>query len=63
LIFLCNYRGRAEAIRVLFALAKVQFEDVRVPYTPGKQGVIPPEIKAKVSLINKWKYEHHTLKS
>jgi len=40
--------GRAEQIRLLFALAKVDFEDIRLPYTPGQPGVIPPEVKSKL---------------
>jgi len=44
-----DIKGYGEQIRLLFALAKVDFEDIRLPYTPGKPGVIPPKVKQKLT--------------
>jgi hypothetical protein len=40
--------GYAEPIRHIFTLAKVPFEDIRIPFTFGKPGVLPLEIKQSI---------------
>jgi len=44
-----DVKGLAEPIRLLLNLKKVQFEDVRLPFVPGQPGVIPAEIKEKLT--------------